>query len=354
MRSSKAHLSSNERGFKATIGTLVLLMSACASTSSTDDDAVGAVRAAAAPVEVQKKTVVYSSKAGQPLQLDRYMASGSQFQGKRPVLIYSVGGGWETGDRADRVSVEFLQHFASLGYVVVSIDYRLGIKHAKQSGEMTPANIRQSYLRAIRWGVEDLYDATAYVLKHADEWNVDANRIVIVGSSAGATNSLVAEFNVANQTKLATTHLPATFRYAGVISMAGAFWLEDNTPLVWKQQPAPIMFVHGGKDQLVTYEADEKHSAYGPVYAQQQFTSQGYSSWFIDVPEADHVMSFAGLVDYRSEMEAFLTKMVWERQEISVHTIEKGKVTKTFGNLAALYRRYLPPELLKVLDGAKQ
>jgi dienelactone hydrolase len=332
---------------------LAIALCACASTLNAADTV-----APAAPTEVaqaiEKTTFLYATKAGQQLHLDRYVANHLQVQGKRPAIIYSVGGGWENGERDDRISKEYVEHFAALGYVGISIDYRLAIRQAKQKGEITPANIRQVYLRAIRWGVEDLYDATAYVLEHADEWNVDPNRVVIVGSSAGATNSLVAEFNVANRTELAKTHLPENFRYAGVISAAGAFWLEDNTPLAWKQRPAPIMFIHGAKDQLVTYDADEKNSAYGPVYAQRQFASQGNSSWFIDLPEADHAMSFAGLIDYRSEMEAFLTKLVWGKQALTVHTVENGKVAKTLGNLALLYRPYLPPEVQKALDAAKR
>lgn len=328
---------------KATLLTaFCFALSACASAPKTQQNTVPPVPAEAAQNEIEKTTHLFATKDGQELKLDRYIARDRKTQEKLPAIIYSVGGGWENADRGDRVSKEFLEHFARIGYVGISIDYRLGIKQAKQSGEMTAANVRQMYLRAIRWGVEDLYDATGYVLKHADEWNVDPKRIVIVGSSAGATNSLVAEFNLANQTSLAKAHLPESFRYAGVISIAGAFWLEDNTPLDWKQRPTPIMFIHGGKDQLVTYDADEKSSAYGPVYAQRQFASQGDSSWFIDLPQADHVMAFAGLVDYRNEMEAFLTKLVWEKQQISVHTIENGKITKTFGNLTVLYHRYLP------------
>ena len=65
-------------------------------------------------------------------------------------------------------------------------------------------------------------------------------------------------------------------------------------------------------------------------------------------------MAFAGLVDYRNEMEAFLTKLVWGKQQLTVHTVENGKITKTFGNLALLYRRHLPPELQKALDAGEQ
>lgn len=295
----------------------------------------------------------YATKGGQNLQLDLVLPDPALHPGKRPVIIHSVGGGWETADLGDRATTEYLQHFASLGYVALAIDYRLAVRDAKRSGGLTPANARDVYLRAIHWGVEDLYDATAFVVQNAEAWNIDPARIVISGSSAGATNSLVAEFNLANATGLAAGRLPADFRYAGVISMAGAFWLDTNTPLVWKQRPAPIMFIHGGKDQLVTYEADEANSAYGPVYAQREFQRQGYPSWFIDLPEADHVIAFAGAIDYNREIEAFLTKMVWGKQQLTIHMVEHGQRAKTLGNLAELYRPYLPPELLSVLDAAK-
>lgn len=340
---------------KAIIVAFAFGVSACASTAPTPapTSPQPALSSNDTVLPVTTSTLVFAAKNGQQLGLDRLLPDAARFPGKRPVLIFSTGGGWEAADRGDQTTRSFLQHFASLGYVAVSIDYRLAVKEAKQAGSLTPATMRETYLRAIRWGVEDLYDATAFVLKNAQEWNVDPARIVIAGSSAGATNSLVAEFNIANQTKLAATHLPADFRYAGVISMAGAFWLEEGTPLTWKLKPAPIMFIHGGKDQLVTYEADEKNSAYGPVYAHQQLARQGYASWFIDLPAADHVMAFASMIDYRSEMEAFLAKMVWDRQDISIHTVESGKVDKTLGNLATLYRRYLSPEMVQALDGAK-
>jgi len=79
---------------------------------------------------IERTTDLYSTKSGQPLHLDRYSASNTQNRGKRPVLICSTGGGWEVADRADRAAVDFLEHFAELGYVAVSIDYRLGVKQA--------------------------------------------------------------------------------------------------------------------------------------------------------------------------------------------------------------------------------
>lgn len=288
---------------------------------------------------VEKTTFQYATKGTQRLHLDRIVDPAVKAAGKRPVIIFSVGGGWESGGRDDRGLVPFLNHLASLGYTVVSIDYRLGIKEAKAKKEFTPANGTEMYLRAIQWGVEDLYDATSYVLKHAEEWNIDKDQIVIFGGSAGATNSLVAEFNVANDTELARAHLPKGFRYAGVISMAGAFWLKAGTPLAFKSKPAPILFFHGAKDQLVTYDdVQGAFSGYGPAYYCRKFKGPDYPKWFVDYPEGDHVVAATPTIDCQYEIAAFLQKLVKERQQISIHTVEHDKTPKTIGNVRKLYR----------------
>ncbi len=287
---------------------------------------------------VEKTTFEYATKDTHKLHLDRIVDPAVKATGKRPVIIFSVGGGWEGGGRDDKGLVPFLNHLTSLGYMVVSIDYRLGIKEAKAKKELTAANGVEMYLRAIQWGVEDLFDATSYVLKHADEWNIDKDQVVICGGSAGATNSLVAEFNVANDTELVRAHLPKGFRYAGVISMAGAFWLKAGTPLDFKAKPAPILFFHGAKDQLVTYdEVQGPFSGYGPAYYCRKFKGPDYPKWFIDYPEGDHVVAASPAIECRHEIAAFLQKLVKERQQISVHTVEYDKIPKTFGNAAKLF-----------------
>ncbi|MBP7050189.1 MAG: alpha/beta hydrolase [Phycisphaerae bacterium] len=287
---------------------------------------------------VQRTTFEYAMKNSQKLLLDRFVDTSANVVGKRPVVIFSVGGGWENASRGDGSISPFLGYLASLGHMIVSIDYRPGIKIAKANGEMTAANGVQMYLRAIQWGVEDLFDATSYILERTDEWNVDKDQIVIMGGSAGATNSLVAEFNVANDTELARAHLPKGFRYAGVISMAGAFWLKANTPLDFKSKPAPILFFHGAKDQLVTYdEVQGPFSGYGPAYYFRKFPGPDFPKWFVDYPEGDHVVAASPTIDCQHEIAAFLQKLVKERQEISVHTIEEAKIPKTFFNAPKLY-----------------
>ena len=316
------------------IAVLVTASAPTRAASAQNQPAASPAKPAARSSAEKVKTYLYATKDGQKLQLDRIIDKSVKVNGKRPVIIFSYGGGWEGGARNDEGFKAIFEHFASSGYAVIAIDYRLGIKIAKERKEFTPDNGVEMYLRAIQWGVEDLFDATSYVLKRADEWNLDKNQIVILGGSAGATNSLVAEYNVANETELARTHLPAGFRYAGVISMAGAFWLKSGTPLTFKNKPAPIMFFHGAKDQLVTYdEVQGPFSGYGPLYYTRKFAGPDYPKWFIDYPEGDHVIAGTPVIDCRHEMAAFLEKLVKERQQLSVYTVEQAKTPKTFGNL---------------------
>lgn len=289
---------------------------------------------------VQRTTFVYAIKDGQPLHLDRFVDDRVQVKGRRPVILFLFGAGWEGPPRKEAPPASGFEHFTSMGYEVIVVDYRQGVRIAKERKEFTPANGTQMYLRAIQWGVEDLFDATTMVLKHADEWNVDKDEIVLMGGSAGATDSLVAEYNVANETDLARTHLPPGFRYAGVISMAGAFWLKANTPLTFKTKPAPIMFFHGAKDQLVTYdEVQGPFSGYGPVYYFRKFAGPDYPKWFVDYPQGDHLIAGLPAIDELNEMDAFLEKLVKEHQQVSIHTVEEDKIPKIFANAAKL----LPP-----------
>lgn len=313
-----------------------LLLVACTGKSTAPTQ----TQSAAHHPAIERTSHHYATKDGEELHLDLIVDSAAEATAKRPVIIFSYGGGWEAGSRTDEGMKTIFESFATLGYAVVAIDYRLGIKIAKERKELTESNGTEMYLRAIEWDVEDLFDATSFVVKHADAWNIDADQIVIMGGSAGATNSLVAEFNVANETELARAHLPPGFRYAGVISMAGAFWLKANTPLTFKNKPAPIMFFHGAKDQLVTYdEFQGAFSGYGPVAYFRKFAGPDYPKWFVDYPQGDHIIAGMPVLDAVKEMEAFLQRLVKERQLVSIHTIEEGKIPKTFENLAKLIPR---------------
>lgn len=216
-----------------------------------------------------KETFDYAIKDGDTLRLDVYHNPTVAYDGKRPIIIFSFGGGWEAGARADGGGsyTPFLNTMTDYGYVTVGIDYRLGYLDARKSGKVDDIsichslitrqmdrNIYENVFDAIAMGVEDLFDATSYMVENADRWGADPDCIVIGGISAGGVNSITAENLSANADPMAVSHLPEGFRYAGVLSGCGAIWHDLDKPVSWKRKPCPTMFIHGDSDNIVPYD----------------------------------------------------------------------------------------------------
>jgi acetyl esterase len=107
---------------------------------------------------------------GTPLPLRVYRPKGAA--GRLPVVLNFHGGAWVSG------SVLQSEWWASTlaaraGVVVVSVEYRLAPEHSFP----TP--------------VEDCYDATRWVAQHAEEFGVDADRLAVMGDSAGGNMAAV-------------------------------------------------------------------------------------------------------------------------------------------------------------------
>ncbi len=103
-------------------------------------------------------------------KLDLYLPTLNK--GPYPLVIFMHGGGWQFGDKNDgqeRFWIDLVNH----GYAVSSINYRL-------SDEVHHPD-----------GLFDCKMAVEYLVKHADEYNIDTNRIGLVGNSAGAYYALM-------------------------------------------------------------------------------------------------------------------------------------------------------------------
>ena len=141
--------------------------------------------------EVVRQTYHYATHQGEKLLLDRYTAKTGDSE-LRPCMIFAFGGGFVQGERNHEYYSIFFDHLAREGVVVVSIDYRLGLK-------ALPSNVgivdMIGYLNnAVNIAVEDMYSATNFLIANAEEWNIDTSKIMISGSSAGAITAVQAEW----------------------------------------------------------------------------------------------------------------------------------------------------------------
>ncbi|WNR42778.1 alpha/beta hydrolase [Paenibacillus roseipurpureus] len=92
----------------------------------------------------------------------------------RPCLVFIHGGGF-TGGKPEMLLPQ-CRYFTRLGYVCVSVEYRL----IQMEGEFPTGDSIK-----LEDCIVDCKEAVRYVRSHAHQWNVDANRIGLIGESAG-------------------------------------------------------------------------------------------------------------------------------------------------------------------------
>ncbi len=111
------------------------------------------------------KTLAYGSNSAQ--QMDVYEPGGKP--NNAPILLIVHGGGWMFGDKQSAAALQNkLAYWRPKGYVIISIDYRL-------LPEADPLAQAHDVAKAIR-----------YVQNYARNWGGSADKLIVMGHSAGA------------------------------------------------------------------------------------------------------------------------------------------------------------------------
>jgi len=105
---------------------------------------------------VEKQTFVYAVKQTDTLRLDRYVALTPDSRTK-PCLMFVFGGGFVGGRRDNASFLSYFEYYARKGYVVVSIDYRLGMKKAMQAGTLSEETFPEAWITTLAMATGDLY-----------------------------------------------------------------------------------------------------------------------------------------------------------------------------------------------------
>lgn len=268
---------------------------------------------------VQKQTYLYSTVGDQKLYLDRYVAENKIDVKNKPCLIFMFGGGFVTGERDRKDYIPFFEDMAERGFVVVSIDYRLGLKGFVPKEDSTPIQFAVKFVETIAVAVEDLFNATSYVYNNAEKWGVNQDIIVASGSSAGAISVLQGEFEISNAT-LITQLLPAGFNYAGIIGFAGAILSPEE--LSFDRNPCPIMMFHGDADANVPYGVVREMDAgfYGSSYIAKYLDAIDAPYWFWSQENATHSLATKPMRENRDEIVAFINKLVINKEPLKLNT----------------------------------
>ncbi len=164
---------------------------------------------------------IASNYAGNPdtLKLDIYKPVADNNQ-KRPILVLVHGGAWVGGTKTDGEVQSLAQLFAKRGYVVASINYRLGMHPSAGGGSntatctlVTPeancAYVADSaeVVRAIYRGMQDVKGAVRFMKGRAAIDSTCKENTYLSGISAGGFCALAAAFLDVEAEKPITTFL---------------------------------------------------------------------------------------------------------------------------------------------------
>lgn len=169
----------------------------------------------------------------------------------RPLLVLIHGGAFFNGDKASLGYPEWGRYFASMGYVVASVNYRLGF-------HLNTISVVRAGVRA----VQDVNAAIFRIIHDADIYGVDPERVFVAGTSAGAITALNTAFmkdeNIPDQAKnegglkALNVEIAHPFSIRAVGNMWGA--VEDTTIL--SNSNAAIVSIHSTGDPIVPYGQD--------------------------------------------------------------------------------------------------
>lgn len=270
------------------------------------------------PAATITRDVIYGTAGGVSLRLDAAMPDSP---GPHPAVVLVHGGAWQAGDKTHFRSL--FEPLSRAGYAWFSINYRLAPKFKY------PAC------------VDDVETAMKWVKAHAAEYNVDPDRIALLGESAGGhlvelvaarapANSAVrpaavvalyapsdlpalADANI-NRGMDVTPILKALFGRTE-IDAAAIELLKAASPLTYvKAGLPPFLLLHGTADVLVPIGQS--------VAFQTACQAVGVPCELVTVRNGPHGMMLWNLIDpsYKDRILAFLGDTLKPTDRAAVQT----------------------------------
>lgn len=168
------------------------------------------------------------------LALDVWEPVGDPIDELRPALLWMHGGYFAFGDRTG--DQEVFDDFASRGFVVISIDYRLRPTPPGDGLEIPTAG-------AVGDALEDAVDAMTWIHDNASALRIDRDAIVASGYSAGAITAL----GLAHKPTPVSVPGSAT-TIAAAVSFSG---VDLYDPKPFRPDDVPVLMYNSDDDTVV-------------------------------------------------------------------------------------------------------
>lgn len=278
--------------------------------------------------EIAMETYTYSTKDGENLDLDIYLPEFDSAT-SRPAIIFVHGGGFRTGTRNYEKATTFCKGLSSYGYVVASISYRLTRK-GEPTGFGCNCTVNDK-LNTFHAAVEDLQDATYFLIENREQFGIDPQKIILAGSSAGAETVL----NTAYQPPYCYGLDSGPVSFAGVISLAGAI---PDTTKIYDESAVPSLLFHGTDDNLVPYATAPHHYCeegapgylilHGSKTIAHKLDLLEVPYWLHSSCGAGHEIANVPMTSYFDEIVEFCYTFIVHKKGEKRHTVIEGKQNK--------------------------
>jgi len=196
---------------------------------------------------------VYASAGSSDLRYDAILAQGTPC----PAIVCIHGGGWVSGDRSDMHDVA--QFFAARGFAAFCPQYRL----APLYGYPAP--------------LDDIATFMQYLRQNAEELNILAGSVGVIGNSAGGylaamaglatnaesrANAVVDICGLTDLTNFKEAHPPISWdfilQYMSGASADDPKWIEASPLFRVNAQVSPFLIFHGEEDDVVYIDQSER------------------------------------------------------------------------------------------------
>jgi hypothetical protein len=178
---------------------------------------------------------------GTPLFMDVVRSQKAPEKAQSAIIIVP-GGRIPEGARKQELQRKLAHSLAQRGYVCFLLDYRLPLLHlAPEEEKNTP------FLERMAPALMDVKTAMGYIRKHGADYNINPDRLVLLGDSAGSVIALAV--GVAPADRFLTGD-QAPVQASAIVNLWGT---ADYFPELFGRHTPPIMSVHGEQDFFIGY-----------------------------------------------------------------------------------------------------
>jgi acetyl esterase len=234
--------------------------------------------------QVIQEQRIYKQVMGKELAVDVFYSREILKRTDNPAIAFFHGGGWAYGSPSEFHNA--CRRYARKGFVTFTFAYRLSIREDGRvpHPDITPVESVKDARSALRW-----------VKEHADDWNIDPDKVIAAGQSAGGqlalSTALADRVNEATDNPAIDPTPCALLLYGSNLNTVEA-WMDrllgERRQEIWSISPyhllkpgmPPAIEFHGTEDPMVNFYVvelfREKTLSMGNHFEQIPFEGKGH------------------------------------------------------------------------------